>query len=171
MHYFIASVFCTLLTLGAAAQTASDPFAGEWKLDPNRWEFDAETAPRKQILHIDVNPDSMKMRVEGIDFREQAIHSERLLKFGSENPVTGETAWDSVTDRRIDQRNIESVYRKKGKTVRTVRYAISTDGKTLTVSTSGTNPKGIAYNFNEIYTHPDAAAPAKAPAAKKKKSK
>ena len=145
-----------LLALGATAQTPSDPFAGRWVLDLDRWAFDLDSQPKHQTLRVEMTPNSASILIEGMDSRNKAIHIERELQFdGGQRPSTeGGNAWDSVADRRIDSHTIESVYRNKGKIVRTVRYTVAKDGKTLTVATSGTNPKGVPFNFADVYQRP-----------------
>ena len=43
-------------------------------------------------------------------------------------------------------------YKKGGKTIVTAKTSVSKDGKTMTVTTTGTNPMGQAMNNVAIYT-------------------
>jgi hypothetical protein len=160
---------CLCIALCAAAQTAPDPFAGQWVLDLNKWEFDIDSQPKKQTLRFEGTAASARILIEGTNHRDEPIRIERNLQFGAaERPANdGGGAWDAVSDRRIDSLSIESTYRKAGKTVRTTRYTLSKDQQTLTILSSGTNPKGVAFKVTEVYQRPKPAAPAKKKTGKK----
>jgi hypothetical protein len=155
--------FLLLVAASAAsahAQTGPwDRFLGEWQLDIDRWEFDVDSQPKSQNLRFEPSaPTVAKVVVTGRGRENQPITRQHDLKLdGTARPVpAGQGAFESVTDRRVDERTVESAYRKGGKVMKTVRYAVSADGKTLTVTFSGTNPRGQAFKFNEFYRRPKA---------------
>ena len=61
-------------------------------------------------------------------------------------PITGSQNADTVALKRIDARTIERTDKKGEKVVATSSRAVSEDGKTMTVTTTGTNAQGQAMN-------------------------
>ena len=51
----------------------------------------------------------------------------------------------------IDDRTLEFTVKKTGEVTITGRVVVSADGKTRTVTTSGTDPKGKKFNSTTVY--------------------
>lgn len=63
---------------------------------------------------------------------------------GKDYPLTGSPSSDSVSMTRIDRWAVEAVEKKAGTPSFHVTRVISKDGKTMTVTSSGTNANGVA---------------------------
>ena len=61
---------------------------------------------------------------------------------GKDHPVTGNPNADTISLRRIDDLTGESTFKKGGKVTATNRRTLSADGKTLTITSSGTTEDG-----------------------------
>lgn len=61
---------------------------------------------------------------------------------GKDYPVTGDPNSDARPLTRIDDRTLAFNVRKRGKTTTSGRVVVSADGKSRTVTTSGTDAKG-----------------------------
>ena len=61
---------------------------------------------------------------------------------GKERAVTGDPDADMLTLKRVDANTTEFTEKKAGKVVLTGTRVVSKDGKTLTITTKGTNAKG-----------------------------
>ena len=68
-----------------------------------------------------------------------------------EAPVTGHPMFEVVTSTRASATAGTNVYKKGGKVVMTTKLAISADGKTMTLTSTGTDPKGQAIRNVAIY--------------------
>ena len=53
--------------------------------------------------------------------------------------------------KRIDARTLESVNKKAGKTTTSQKNVVAADGKTRTVTTTGTNPQGQKVSNVAVY--------------------
>ena len=73
----------------------------------------------------------------------------RLLPRGLKPPRYSEGLKPSTRESATAGTN---VYKKAGKVVMTTKAAISADGKTMTLTSTGTNPKGQAIHNVQIYT-------------------
>ena len=80
------------------------------------------------------------------------INSTSTLKYdGKEYPVTG-APWDTISVKQIDANTFTSETKKSGgKWHVTGRTVISKDGKTMTMTSKGTNEEGKPYSSHIVY--------------------
>ena len=80
------------------------------------------------------------------------VHHEWTGKFdGKDYPVTGDPTQDARSYKKIDERTMELDGKKAGKTVLTGRIVIAADGKSRTVTISGTDPAGKKISSSATY--------------------
>src|SRR6266403_988851 len=104
---------------GAMCLAADNPQMGTWKLN------------------------QAKVTVEGVDAEGKPTHNEWTGKFDSKDyPVTGDPTSDTRSYKQIDDHTLELTVKKDGKATVTGKVVVSADGKSRTVSTSGTDAKG-----------------------------
>ena len=65
---------------------------------------------------------------------------------GKDYPLTGSPTADTVSLKRSNARTTERTDKKGGKVVTTLKRVVSQDGKTMTVTTKGTNAEGKPTN-------------------------
>ena len=71
---------------------------------------------------------------------------------GKDVPVTGNSPWgDTVALTHVDANTTRTVYKNKGKVTVIQTSVVSSDRKTRTVTTKGTNPAGQAVNNVSVY--------------------
>jgi hypothetical protein len=70
---------------------------------------------------------------------------------GKDYPVTGDPASDMRSYTKIDDRTLGLTVKKGGKVVGTGRVAVAADGKSRTVTISGTNAKGKKFKSVAVY--------------------
>jgi hypothetical protein len=70
---------------------------------------------------------------------------------GKDAPVTGNPDADTIVMKRVSARVTETVYKKGGKVTLTNTRTVSADGKTLTVTQTGTNAQGQKVNNTLVY--------------------
>jgi hypothetical protein len=140
-----------MFAAGAAAQT--DPIVGTWKLDPAKSTYKPGPAPKSATVVIE--PTTGKGMKVAID----AVMADGPIKWGysngrdgKETPVTGNAAYDTVSVTQDSATEGTIVYKKAGKTAVTAKTSVSKDGKTMTVTSTGTNPAGQAMHNVAVYT-------------------
>ena len=74
------------------------------------------------------------------------------MRDGKDAPVTGNPFFDTAAGTLANPHESTIVYKKAGKTVSTSKVVIAKDGKTMTVTSTGTNAKGEAVNNVAHYT-------------------
>ena len=96
--------------------------------------------------------DKVKVTVEGTDTDGKPTHNEWTGKFdGKDYPVTGDPNSDMRSYKKIDDRTLELTVKKGGKVTTTGRIVVAADGKSRTVTTSGTDAKGNKVQIIAVY--------------------
>jgi len=136
-----------LVSLSAGLSAADDPSFGTWKLNLAKSKFSPGPAPKSQIVKYEAWEDGFKVSIDVVDALGKANHSEFTAKFdGKEYPWKGNANADLATVKKIDDRHMESTWKKDGKTTITIKNAIAPDGKSRTVTHSGTDAQGRTVN-------------------------
>jgi hypothetical protein len=135
-----------LLMIGSAAmaaETATDPVVGTWKLNVAKSTFTAGPALKSQtrIYSQSAQGITLNMKTVGADGKEGTAQTTYHLD-GKDYPVTGAPDYDSLSAKQIDTRTAEFTLKRAGKAVGTTRRTVSKDGSSLTAATKVTNTKG-----------------------------
>jgi len=90
--------------------------------------------------------------VDSISSDGKPTHYQWTGKFdGKEYPVTGDPLSDARSYTKIDERILGFNVMKGGKHITSGRIVVSDDGKSRTVTMSGTDAKGHRVSKNEVY--------------------
>jgi hypothetical protein len=145
------TVAVSALVLGSIAQ-AADNQAGTWKLNVAKSKYSPGPAPKEGTLTIESQADGLKFTIHGTNAEGKAVHFEMSPKYdGKDYPMTGNPDADMISMKKVDDNTIETVSKKGGKPVMTVRSVVSKDGKTRTTTQKGTNAKGGKGNNTIVY--------------------
>ena len=124
---------------------------GTWKLNEAKSKLSAG-APKNGTVAYTAAGDKVKVTVDGVDAEGKATHNEWTGKFdGKDYPVTGDATSDVRSYKRIDDRTLEFTAKKGSNVTLTGRVAVSADGKTRTVITTGTDAKGGKISATAVY--------------------
>ena len=94
----------------------------------------------------------MKGVVDGVAPDGSKIHWEYTANFdGKAYPVKGNGDGDMVVMKRVNANTIETSYTLKGKPTVTNTRVPSADGKTLTITSIGTNAQGQKVNNAQVF--------------------
>jgi hypothetical protein len=130
---------------------AQDAFMGAWKLKEAKSEF-SPGAPKNKIVVYEGEGDKVKVTVDSVSSDGKPTHYEWTGKFdGKEYPVTGDPLSDARSYTKIDDRILGFNVMKGRKVITSGRIVVSGDGKSRTVTTSGTDAKGRRVRKNEVY--------------------
>lgn len=139
----VAGIVGLSLAPDSAAQAAKE-LAGTWKLNAAKSTFSPGPPPKTMtVTYTAVEPNGMKIVVDVTPADGAPQHWEMAAAYdGKEAPVKGNPNADTVSIKRIDDRTAESTFTKGGKVTATNRRTLSADGKTLTVTSTGTTADG-----------------------------
>ena len=146
----------TILTLavgfaGAALAHAEDPNMGTWKLNEAKSKFSAG-APKNTLVTYEAVGDSAKIVVVGVDGEGKPTHSEWTGKFdGKDYAVTGDATSDTRAYTKVDDHTLDFTVKNKGKVTATGKVVVSADGKSRTVTVTGTDSKGNKMRTSSVF--------------------
>jgi len=137
--------------VGVAVCFADDSMMGTWKLNEAKSKF-GPGAPKNTTVVYEAAGNNVKVTVVGMDSDGKPTRSEWTGKFdGNDYPVTGDPSSDARSYKKVDDRTLTFTAKKNGKVTLTGRIVVSADGKSRTVTTSGTDPKGNKVSSTAVY--------------------
>jgi hypothetical protein len=146
----------TVLTLAfcffaAALCFAADAFLGTWKMNEAKSKL-SPGAPKNSTVVYEGAGDRVKVTIDGTDAEGKPTHNEWTGKYdGKDYPVTGDPNSDSRALKKVNDHTITFTVKKGSNVTTTGRIVVSPDGKTRTVTTSGTDPKGNKFTATAVY--------------------
>ena len=147
----VAAVCVFSVALGAA----DNPFVGTWKLNTAKSKGTPGMLSKEATVVFEAVGDQMKRTVTGIDPDGEPVNSSSTIAWdGKEHKVEGSkgrppvmVAVKSVNDRRVNV----TVKNADGKVVSSGHAEVSKDGKTMTATFKGEDPKGRKFNNVEVF--------------------
>jgi hypothetical protein len=162
-----------LTAAGTALGQGDDPRLGRWNLNVAKSKYSgakpkSETrtytlfAPGSTVQNktssnpvgVEVLPESVKMDVVVTDSDGSKEAYGWLGKTdGKDYPFTGlpTTGADTQSIKRVDANTFDAVGKEAGKDLYTERTEVSTDGKTMTITTKGKDADGKPFNNLRLY--------------------
>jgi hypothetical protein len=141
----------TVFLAGFALCFAEDANMGTWKLNEAKSKLSAG-APKNHTVAYTAAGDKVKVTVDGVDAEGKPAHNEWTGVFdGKDYPVSGDPSSDVRSYKKIDDRTLEFTAKKGGKVTVTGRVAVAADGKSRTVTTTGTDAKGDKISGTAVY--------------------
>jgi hypothetical protein len=139
-----------LLVLAGSAVLAfgqpADPWFGTWKVNLEKSTYDPGPKPTTaRVITLEAVEGGQKITAD--TGRGGVQHLD-----GKDYPLPNNPAPNATNSyRRIDARTWERSVKEDGKVVFTAQWAVSTDGKTLTVTQKGKNNQGQTVNNVIVY--------------------
>jgi hypothetical protein len=144
-----------VVSVAAALAQAPDPLVGTWKLDVAKSSYKPGPGPKSATVVVEPEGKAkgIKVSIDGVNSDGSPMKwGFTTQRDGKEVPVTGNPAYDAATTTMASPTSGTTVYTKGGKTVMTSKAAVSADGKTLTLTGTGTDAKGQAVHNVSVYT-------------------
>jgi hypothetical protein len=136
---------------GAVACFAADANMGTWKLNEAKSQMSAGV-PKNSTVKYEAAGDSIKVTVDGVGADGQPSHNEWTGKFdGKDYPVTGDPTSDTRAYTKVDDNTLDLTAKKGGKVTTTGRIVVAPDGKSRTITVSGTDAQGNKFSNNAVY--------------------
>jgi hypothetical protein len=149
-----ARTIAVALLVGLVAATtclASDLTTGTWKLNEAKSEINPGSPKNSTVVYEAVG-DNVKVTIDGTGADGKPIHNEWTGKFdGKDYPVTGDPNSDARSVEKVDDHTLTFSVKKNGKVTTTGRIVVAADGKSRTVTTSGTDSNGQKVTSTTVY--------------------
>jgi hypothetical protein len=140
-----------VLCVGVTMSFAANPNLGTWKLNEAKSKL-ASGAPKNLTVVYAAAGDDMKATIDGVDGQGKPTHNEWTGKFdGKDYPVTGDPSSDTRAIKQVDEHTLELTVKKGGKVTVTGRVVTAPDGKSRTVTISGTDAAGKKVTSTAVY--------------------
>jgi hypothetical protein len=137
--------------IAVAVSFAGNPNIGVWKLNEAKSKFPANAVKNNTVAY-EADGDSIKVTVDGVDAAGKPIHNEWTGKFdGKQYPLTGDHTADTRSYKMVDEHTTELTNKKDGKVTLSGRIVISADGKSRTITVSGTDAEGKKLKYSAAY--------------------
>ncbi len=138
---------------GTVLAQAADPQVGNWKLNLAKSKYTPPLAPKSGTVKIEAIAGGSRVVVDQAQADGSTRHYEYSPKYdGKDGPVTGNNPdADMVSRTRVDANTVQTTLKKGGKVTLTQRSVVSSDGKTRTVTVTGTNAAGQTVNNVVVY--------------------
>jgi hypothetical protein len=137
--------------LVGAVCLAADPQMGTWKLNESKSKIAPGTLKNTKVVYSSMFG-QVKVKSDGIDANGKPIHLEWSGKIdGKDYPVNGDPNSETRSYTRVNERTLTTSNKKNGKVRVTGQVVVSADGKTRTVTISGTTPKGKKFKNVAVY--------------------
>jgi hypothetical protein len=138
-----------VLTAAAlAAAQSKDPFVGTWRLNAAKSQYSPGPAPKSITATYEAAGQGYKVSVRNEPASgpvQQYSYTSNLD--GKDVPVTGNNPnADMIAVKRVNATTLEVVNKKGGKVTTSQRNVLAADGKTRTVTTTGTDAQGQKVN-------------------------
>jgi hypothetical protein len=140
-----------LCFVGVAVCFASDVQMGTWKLNEAKSTL-GPGAPKNHTVVYEAAGYNVKVTVDGTDTHGKPTHNEWMGKLdGKDYPVTGDPNSDMRSYTTIDDHTLGLNVKKGGTITISGRIVVSADGKSRTVTTSGTDATGKKISSTAVY--------------------
>src|SRR4026207_1022303 len=145
-------VLISVLALTAVV-IAADNNVGTWKLNLAKSKYSPGPPPKSQTLKIEaLGDDGTRYGADGVGAHGKPTHAEFQAKYdGKDYPFKGNPDADMLSYKRIDANTLEATTKLNGKSTIAANVVVSADGKTRTVTQTGTNAQGQALNVTSVY--------------------
>ena len=128
-----------------------DVHIGTWKLNESKSKLAAGITKNDTVIY-EMAGDDLVVTVDGVSSDGTPVHHVWTGKVdGKDYPVSGDPNGNARSYKKIDDRTLEFVGKRAGKVTVTGRVAQSADGKTRTVTTTGTDAKGKRVESTAVY--------------------
>jgi hypothetical protein len=146
----LAGALVAMGIVGTAQSPA--PGLGSWKLNPAKSKFSPGPAPASGTATFTAVGQGVKAVVDTVATTGAKIHWEYTADFdGKPHPVTGNPDGDMVVAKRVNATTVETTYTLKGKQTTVNTRVVSADGKTMTVTSTGTNAQGQKIDNMQVF--------------------
>lgn len=144
-------VALAVVTAGTLLAQTTDPLVGTWKLNVAKSKYTG-AAPKSQTVKIEGTDQARKVTVDVTPATGPDQHWEVMGGPGKDAPVKGNNPnADVYVFKQINANTLEAQYKKGGKPTILQTAVVSADGKTLTVTATGTNAAGQPVNNVAVY--------------------
>lgn len=160
----VASVVWSAAVLAQVPARGSDPGIGVWRLNLEKSRYSPGPPPRSELRQYSPRESGwFVLTITGVSSAGNLTFSQSVFNVdGRDRPIynqadlatfliSGERPAVTFSQKQVDAHTIEATQRVNGRPTVTVTRTVSEDGKTLTLTTKGTNAQGQRVDNVAVY--------------------
>jgi hypothetical protein len=145
--------FSLAILTAATALSAADPLMGTWKVNTAKSKYSPGPGPQSSTMVYSQDGEWIVAKFDNIDSAGKPLSYTNRWKLDGmdypyESPALGR---GTISVKRVDDFNFQGKIKVEGNRVFTTRSVISKDGKTRTLTITGTDAKGQKINNVIVY--------------------
>lgn len=139
--------------IAVAMGQADNPQLGTWNMNMTKSKFSSGTGFKSATSKIEAVDGGVRHTVDSVYVDGTSRRYSYTTKYdGKDMPVIGNSPYgDTTAITHVDANTTRTVYKNKGKVTVTQMSVVSSDKKTRTVTTKGTNPLGQTVDNLSVY--------------------
>ena len=146
------SLLTLALCFAAGTLCFASPQMGTWKLNEAKSKFAPGTGKNTMVVYKEAMGGKVTITTDGVNADGKPTHSQWTGKFdGKDYSVTRDPTADTRSYTQVDDRTLDFNVKKGGKVTITGRVVVAADGKSRTVTTSGTTAKGKKFKNTAVF--------------------
>ena len=141
-----------ICVFSAALFAADNPFLGTWKMNVAKSKGTPGTLMKEGTVKFEAAGNEIKRTVTGIDGDGQPMNISGTLAWdGKEHKIDNPDGSSvMVAVKKVNDRTLNVTVKQNLKLLQTVKAVVSKDGKTMTATVKGEDPKGRKLNNVEV---------------------
>jgi hypothetical protein len=150
----VAGALVIVAAVAVVLGQIDNPQIGTWKMNIPKSTFSSGTGFKSATSTIEADGGgAVKHTVDSVYADGTSRRYGYTVKYdGNDVPVVGNSPWgDTVALSHVDANTTRTVYRSHGKVTVIQTSVVSSDRKTRTVTTKGTNPQGHPVTNVSVY--------------------
>jgi hypothetical protein len=161
MHRRVALMSLVLIAIlpAAVAAQGTESLAGTWKLNRAKSKYDPTSLANKSgTTTYTFSGNNVTAKIDQVNAQDQKVHIEYTATLdGADHPWKGTTGGkptttqDAVSFKKLDAHTYHVENKLKGKVLTTNHIVVAADGKSRTVTISGTNAAGQKVHHVVVY--------------------
>ena len=151
MRLMKLALVVTLVAAAYGIQAQADPTIGTWKLNLAKSKYNAGQPPKSSTVVIAAAGQGIKLTSDSVLADGTARKISYTASYdGKDAVVTGTPDYDGMSLKKTAN-GVEGSRKKAGKVVQTYTRVVSADGKTMTVTSTGTTATGSKVDNVQVY--------------------
>ena len=151
--FMMAFALFVMVVRGTPLAQSVNAEVGTWSLNLAKSKYKDGRRPKRATHTIAPAGAGIKTIVDGVSGDGTVRHYEFTANYdGKDRPMVGNSAnGDMIALTRINATTIQAVTKHGGQVAVTMTWVVSSDGRTLTITSTGTNVFGKAVNNLSVY--------------------
>ena len=146
-------VLIAALLLAASATASVDPFVGKWVLDVQRSKYPAGARPKSMVIEMEPAGRAIRYHSETTYANGRTTQANYSAEYNAQQAVVrgARGMMLPVSLKKIDSRTVVASYTRLLQVVATSRRVVSSDGRSMTITTTCKDPAGKRVTTVGVY--------------------